>query len=133
MYDSIKEAAEKCKNLWQGDPKIPLKILFYYPFHFLSKNSTILKAFRKSFPIEMPSKKKKKKNRTRKAKEEGRRERKRNVKVETALTFLNPKILFSVRARTSDSYILYIEQKEAKSARRMNDVLGQFLFLTARQ
>ena len=60
VYDSIKEAAEKCKNLWQGDPKIPLKILFYYPFHFLSKTSAILKAFWKSFPIEMPSKKKKK-------------------------------------------------------------------------
>ena len=79
----------------------------------------------------MPSKKKKKRKPDKKS-ERGGKERKCNVKVETALSFLNPKILFSVRARTSDSYILYTEEKEAKCS-TYERRFGQFWFLIARQ
>ena len=112
-------------------PKNSIENLVLLPISLPFKNFYDPKSFLEIFSHRNAQQKKK--NRTRKAKEEGRRERKRNVKVETALTFLNPKILFSVRVRTSDSYILYIEQKETKSARRMNDVFGQCLFLIARQ
>ena len=82
--------------------------------------------------LEMPSKKKKKKRKPDKKSERGGKERKCKVKVETALSFLNPTILFSVRARTSDSYILYTEEKEAKCS-TYERRFGQFWFLIARQ
>ena len=62
----------------------------------------------------MPSKRKK--NEARKAKKRG-EERKRKVKVKTAVSLLNPKIveiLLSAHARTSQADILHLDQKAMK-------------------
>ena len=43
--------------------------------------------------------------------EKRREERKRKVKVKTAVSLLNPKILLSAHARTSQANILHLDQK----------------------
>ena len=59
----------------------------------------------------MPSKRTK--NEARKAKKSG-EEKKGKVKIKTAVSLLNPKILLSGHARTSQANILHLDQKAAK-------------------
>ena len=54
-HNSVKDRGEKGKKPCNIDPKIAMKILFYYPpsTPFLSSKPKILKAFLKTFPTKM--------------------------------------------------------------------------------
>ena len=88
-HNSLKDTGEKGKKPCNIDPKIAMKILFYYPLPLNSSNPKILKAFLKTFPSKMkptkcPTKEKK-------MRQKRREERKQRVKIETAVSFLNLK------------------------------------------
>ena len=52
-HNSLKDTGEKGKKPCNIDPKIAMKILFYYPLPLNSSNPKILKAFLKTFPSKM--------------------------------------------------------------------------------
>ena len=88
-HNSLKDTGEKGKKPCNIDPKIAMKILFYYPLPLNSSNPKILKAFLKTFPSKM--KPTKCPAREKKMRQKRREERKQRVKVETAVSFLNLK------------------------------------------
>ena len=90
-HNSLKDTGEKGKKPCNIDPKIAMKILFYYPLPLNSSNPKILKAFLKTFPSKMKPTKINVQQKKKKMRQKRREERKQRVKVETAVSFLNLK------------------------------------------